>query len=109
MSMMTLIAVVGATFAIAVRVLVSSSGRPFALRVARSDIAETIASMPAELQDDWGEEWLAELEAVVAKPMTALSFAFGLRLAARRLCAESGLDKPARRRRRRVSMSASPR
>jgi hypothetical protein len=69
-----------------------------AVRLARSDVEATIASMPAELRDDWGEEWRAEFGAITdGAPTRAMFFALGLRRAARRLCDESGLNRPRRR------------
>jgi hypothetical protein len=107
-SVIALIAVLSVALVwLAVRVLDLRHGRLLALRLARSDIEATIASMPAELRDDWGEEWLAELEAVVEMPMMALFFALGLRRAARRLCEESGLGKPRRNRLRRLPVGRS--
>lgn len=62
-------------------------------RQIRADVEATIAALPIELQEEWGDEWRAELAAVISMPWTATKFARGLRQAADRLSDEATLGQ----------------
>lgn len=58
-----------------------------------SDSVEaTIAAMPPQLQNQWAEEWRAELAVMISAPLRAAVFARGLRHSAREL-----IEAPAKR------------
>lgn len=48
-------------------------------RRAEASVEATIASLPPHLQEEWGPELRAELAAMRSMPLTAISFASGLR------------------------------
>jgi lipopolysaccharide/colanic/teichoic acid biosynthesis glycosyltransferase len=51
-------------------------------------------SLPPELADSYEEDWLAELDALERKPLSAIRFARGLSGAARTIRAEAGSSAP---------------
>ena len=93
---MTVLAVLGVVALVVLGLLVAIA-RAFAVDEARgyvqnrvrADVEATIASLPPELREEWGEEWRAELAAVISMPLTAIHFARGLRQAAARLSHEA--------------------
>jgi hypothetical protein len=54
----------------------------------RVSVEATIDALPPDLQAEWGEEWRAELDAVITMPFAAAQFAHGLRRSARELVAD---------------------
>jgi hypothetical protein len=63
-----------------------------------STVASAIQKLPAEIRDDWTEEWWAELDAMSSMPLTAFVYAHELKLTATRLASnDEGEDElPAR-------------
>jgi DNA-binding CsgD family transcriptional regulator len=83
---MTALAVLGVVALLVLGILVAIA-RAFAVDEARgylqnrvrANVEATIASLPPELQEEWGDEWRAEIAAVISMPLTAIRFARGLR------------------------------
>ncbi len=78
------IVIAGAAGAIA-RALLIDQVRGQIQRHLTQSVESTIASLPDDLQAEWGEEWRAELTACIAMPVTAARFARGLRARAHKL------------------------
>jgi hypothetical protein len=51
-------------------------------RRVRQHVKETIASASVEIQEEWGREWLADLEQVISAPISACKYARNLRRSA---------------------------
>lgn len=81
-------AAVGGAVVIARALLVDETRGRLRRRVTAS-VEATIESLPPDVRDEWAEEWRADLEEVLAMPLTALAFARNLRLAARELVGDS--------------------
>jgi hypothetical protein len=78
------IVIAGAAGAI-VRALLIDQVRGQIQRHLTQSVESTIASLPDDLQAEWGEEWRAELSACILMPVTAARFARGLRARAHKL------------------------
>lgn len=92
--MSALVVIVGVMVAALVvigRALLVDETRGRIRRHATASVEATIASLPRELQDVWGEEWRADLQEVLSMPLTALLYARNLRVAARELVGDQGL------------------
>jgi hypothetical protein len=77
--------VIGGAVAVVIRALLVDETRGRIRRRVTAGVEATIASLPQELQDEWGEELRADLEEVLPMPLTALLYARNLRLAAQEL------------------------
>lgn len=86
MSVVLIIGSIGLALMFAVlRALFVDETRGRIQRHAINSVEATIASLPLDLQEEWADEWRAELDAKVMMPLTALLFAQGLRRTARQL------------------------
>jgi hypothetical protein len=56
-----------------------------------ASVERTIASLPADLQEEWANEWRGELAATISMPLTAILFARGLRRTAYQLVGKPNL------------------
>lgn len=96
--MIVLLIMVGVVAAwVAKRVIASLIGQQ--VRGSIPDVTRTMArraarKLPPHLADSYEEDWLAELDALENKPLTAIRFARGLSRAVRVICAESGMSLP---------------
>ncbi len=86
MSALVALAVViaGAAGALA-RALLIDQVRGQIQRHLTQSVESTIATLPDDLQAEWGDEWRAELAACIVMPVTAARFARGLRARAHKL------------------------
>jgi len=66
-------------------------------RRAERSIEETIASLPAEQQAEWADEWRAEVASLRSLPFSALLFARGVRVSAAELVGAQSLAGAAER------------
>jgi len=76
-------AVAGAGVLMVLRVLAINEVRSYLRNRVLANVEATIASLPRDRQDEWGEEWRAE--AATLMPLTAALFARGLRRSAAEL------------------------
>ncbi len=82
------LAVIGALLLAVVRALVVDEAKGRLQRRIAADVEATIASLPPDLQEEWGEEWRADLDALRSMPFAALVYAHNLRRSGRTLIAE---------------------
>jgi hypothetical protein len=88
--MSVLLAILGSVGAIALLVARSLAVDEIKGRLQRritASVEATIAALPDELQAEWGDEWRAELAAVITMPLSAARFARGVRASAHELIA----------------------
>jgi hypothetical protein len=88
----TLVALV----AIIARTLAVDEVRGYIQRRITASVNAIIASLPPDLQQEWADEWRAELEDVISTPVTAALFARGLRRSAVELSRGRTVDEPQR-------------
>jgi hypothetical protein len=80
--------VLGATVVAISRALLADEARGRIHRHAAASVEATIASLPPGLQEEWADEWRADLDEYRSMPLTALVFARNLRVAVRQLVDE---------------------
>jgi hypothetical protein len=80
---------IGGAFVLVIRALLVDETRGRIRRRVAASVEATIASLPQALQDEWGEEWRADLDELLVMPLTALLYARNLRAAARELVGEA--------------------
>lgn len=76
--LLLLLALLAAVLALVVRSLVADEARGRLARRLEGDLERTISALPIDLQDEWGDEWRAELAALQKMPLTAMSFVRGV-------------------------------
>lgn len=69
----------------AARYEIAVRGLPGSIRDAESSLERTLDALPAELREEWEEEWRGELLSLGQDPMTAGRWAKGIRRSAREL------------------------
>ena len=94
--MSILFVVVGSLAALAaliVRALAVDEVRGYIQRRIAASVDAIIASLPTDLQQEWADEWRAELDELISTPVTAALFARGLRRSALELTCGRAADK----------------
>lgn len=80
--------VLGGAFIVIARALLVDEASGRIRRRVKESVEATIVSLPRELQEEWAEEWRADLDELLSMPLTALIYVRNLRAAARELVGE---------------------
>lgn len=88
---LVLLVFVGGIAVAVARALVVDEAKGQLRRRTAASVERTIDSMSLELQEEWAEEWRADLAKIESMPFTALRFAANLRRTARELTREREL------------------
>jgi hypothetical protein len=89
---LTIALVIGSIGVLVLKALAVDEVKGRMQRRIRANVEATIATLPEELKAEYAEEWRAELDAIITMPLTASSFARGLRSSARELTATPALQ-----------------